>query len=137
MDKKGIIYEFIGVNPFGTISTVNSQNKPGSAVVDLIALENLEVLFNTYTTSRKYKNLKNNPNVSIVVWDGDKIQIQYEGIAQEIEGTKLENYKAYYNGKTNWRIWKIKEYRYFKVTPSWIKFSDFTRFPEKTFEINF
>lgn len=137
MEKKQIICEFIGVNPFGVISTVNFQNKPESAVVDLIALESLEVLFNTYTTSRKYRNLKNNPDVSIVVWDGDKIEVQYEGTAMEIEGNELERYRMYYDEKTNWRIWKIKDYRYFKVTPKWIKFSDFTSFPEKTFEINF
>ena len=94
-------------------------------------------MFNTYTTSRKYKNLKNNPAVSIVVWDGDKIEVQYEGMAQEIEGAELEKFKGYYNEKTNWRIWKIKEFRYFKVTPNWIKFSDFTIFPERSFEIKF
>lgn len=135
MDDKKIIYEFIGVNQVGTVCTVDLQNHPHAAIVDLVVLENLHLLFSTYTTSRKYKNLKENPFVSVVVWDGGKIQVQYEGIAAELTGGEYEKHKSTYDEKASWRIWKIREFRLFKIAPIFIRFSDFTSFPEKVIEV--
>ena len=99
--------------------------------------DNLEIIFNTYSTSRKYKNLKLNPNVSIVIGFGDRLKtLQYEGIAEELEGHQEGKVMSDYKDNLGFfRRWKIKDMRYFKVKPRWIRLSDFSQYPPKTIEV--
>jgi hypothetical protein len=56
--KKKIL-DFLGENKLTVISTVDSQNnKPEAAVVAFAEKENLELIFGTSNTSRKYKNIQ-------------------------------------------------------------------------------
>ncbi|MCL5970037.1 MAG: pyridoxamine 5'-phosphate oxidase family protein [Patescibacteria group bacterium] len=59
--------EFIKKNNLCVISTVGKDCKPQSAAMEFGETENLELIFDTYKDSRKYKNIQENKNVSVVI----------------------------------------------------------------------
>lgn len=136
MDKK-TIFEFIKNHSLAVISTVNSQNEPESAVLEFGETENLELIFDTKSTSRKYKNLKTNQNASFVIgWD-ENITIQYEGAAEELTTENQNAYREIYWLKNpDAKRWSANpEIVYFKVTPKWIRYSDLNKKPWDIFEL--
>jgi len=60
MDRKQVILDFIKKQKLAVISTVGIDNKPESAVLEFGETEELELIFDTLTSSRKYKNLQTN-----------------------------------------------------------------------------
>jgi len=137
VDKKQTILSFIKKQKLAVISTVNSNCMPESAVLEFGETEDLELIIDTFTSSRKYKNLQTNKNVSFVIgWDDD-ITIQYAGIAEEVKGDKAKKYQeAYWNKNPKAQRWETREgITYFKVTPKWIRYSDLNKDPWNVFEI--
>lgn len=120
------------------MSTVNPAGKPQSAVVEFGDTDDLEIIFDTFANARKYKNLQNCKDVSIVVgWDNN-ITVQYEGKAQELFGEELERCKEIYFGKNpDAKKWDKVGIKYFKVQPAWIRYSDLNKDPWEVFEIEF
>ncbi len=93
MDDKKLILDFIKKQKLAVISTITPKNTPQSAVLEFGETNNLEIIIDMFTSSRKYKNLQTNPNVSLVIgWD-ENITVQYEGVAQELIGDKAIEYK--------------------------------------------
>ena len=138
MDNKQIIFDFIKKQKLAVISTVGVDNKPESAVLEFGETEELELIFDTFTSSRKYKNLQTNKNVSFVIgWDED-ITVQYEGVAEEIRGEDAKKYKqAYWDKNPKAKRWELREgIVYFKATPKWIRYSDLNKDPWDIFEVS-
>lgn len=138
MDTKIRILEFAKKNKLCVLST-SVDNQPESALVDFAINDDLELIFNTYTTSRKYKNLQVNPRISIVTGFGETLEsLQYEGIARELDGHDEGEVMAKHRETLEFfRRWKIDDMKYFKVQPTLIKLSDFSQFPPKILEIKF
>jgi general stress protein 26 len=137
MNKKDLILAFIKRNRIAVISTVG-ENKPESAVLEFGETSNLELIIDTFISSRKYKNFQTNKNVSFVIgWDND-ITVQYEGVAQEIKGKEAEKYKqVYWKKNPEARRWEsVEGITYFKVTPKWIRYSDLNKEPWEIIEIS-
>ena len=76
MDKQ-FIRDFMHNHQYCVVSTVDSQGKPESALVAFSENDVLELIFGTAANSRKYKNLLQNPAISVV-----------NGNAREISNTK-------------------------------------------------
>jgi general stress protein 26 len=131
------LYDFIQVRKLAVISTTSSSGDPQSALVGVAVSPDLNIVFDTVKSSRKYANLKADPHISLVTgWDGE-ITVQYEGIAVEPEGDALEHAKSIY-----FKTWPDGIERqqwpgitWFLITPRWIRYSDFTsgRIEESTF----
>src|SRR3989344_4030845 len=86
MDKKKLILDFIKRNNLAVLSTVSPENTSQSAVLEFGETNDFEIIFDSFSNARKYKNLKQNNNVSLVIgWD-ENITVQYEGLAEEIKG---------------------------------------------------
>ena len=139
MDQnKATILNFVSKYRLCVLATCEN-NIPESALVDFIMTADLEIIFNTYTTSKKYKNLKKNPIISVVIGFGDELKtLQYYGVVKELEGHQIEEVIEKYGQKTGFsRPWKIRDMRYFKVKPTWINLSDFSQYPPKEIELNF
>ena len=138
MDAKARILEFTRKNKLCVVST-SVDNQPESALVDFIINDDLEIVFNTYTTSRNYKNLLINPRVSIVTGFGETLEtLQYEGIARELGGHEEGEIMAQHRDTLEFfRRWKIDNMKYFRVQPTKIKLSDFSQFPPKILETNY
>lgn len=137
-EKKKVILEFIKKQKLAVVSTVD-KDKPQSAVLEFGENDDFELIFDTFTISRKYKNLQKNKNASFVIgWDED-ITVQYEGIAREVKEEEAERYKKVYWEKNpvakKWE--KEKDITYFVVKPTWIRYSDLNKIPWETYEIEF
>lgn len=130
-------------NTLMTIATMGADSaKPQSAVVAFAELPSLEILFQTVEYSRKYRNLSNNPAVALVIgWDLDKYQtLQYEGVAEQIPVGEAEECHHYFldkNSPASEIILKNPRARFFRVKPTWLRYSDFScsnaQFIEHTF----
>ena len=124
-EKQEIILNFIKKHKIAVLATVFPNHKPEAAVIEFGETDDLELIFDTISTYRKYKNLKQNKNVAFVIgWDED-ITVQYEGIAQELSGRRLERYqRLYWKKNPSAQHWMTNsDIRYFKVIPKWIRYS--------------
>jgi len=133
MVKKELTYQFIAQQKLGVVSTINSENKPESAVVGIAVSENLEIIFDTVKASRKYRNIIRDPHVAFVIgWDNE-ITVQYEGIAEvlgngdEADRLRAVYYHVYPDGKERAATWPGLVH--IKVTPKWLRYSDFNEPP--------
>ncbi len=121
------------------LGSISPQGTPQSALVGIAVTPELEIVFDTVNTSRKYRNLTENPAASFVIgWDGE-ITLQYEGEAREPTGPELESYKQIYfaawpecRSHQNW-----PGIAYFVVRPKWIRYSDYNQTPPLIEEFSF
>ncbi len=85
MDR-GDVYSFMRRCRYGVVSSMSEEGHPQSALVGIAVTEELEIVFDTLNSSRKYRNLIQRPSCSLVVgWDGEQT-IQYEGLPPNPRG---------------------------------------------------
>lgn len=139
MDQKQKILDFLKRNKLMVVSTLSNKNIPQSAVVEFGETDNLEIIFDTFNTARKYRNLKHSKAISFVIgWD-ENITVQYDGEATELEGEELEKCKQlYFKKNPDAQRWESREgMSYFKASPKWVRYSDLNKDPWEVFEIEF
>ena len=139
-NKKKVL-EFIKNKNLGVLSTINKFGNPESAVVAFSETEDLQIIFGTFNTTRKYSNLQLNQTISFVIgWDeGENVTVQYEGIVREVtdlEFQECRDIQLKKNPSSKTYAFE-KQQRYFKITPIWIRYSDLSKEPEEIFEISF
>jgi pyridoxine/pyridoxamine 5'-phosphate oxidase len=130
---KAELYSFLAIQSHGVVSSLSAQGAPQSALVAIAVSQELEIVFDTVKTSRKYGNLVARPACSIVIgWQGEKT-VQYEGLAQELSGADLSTYKQIYFARfadaPERQSWS--GIVYFVVRPKWIRFSDYDQRPPR------
>jgi pyridoxine/pyridoxamine 5'-phosphate oxidase len=129
------LVEFIAACDLAVVSYLSPHGAPQSAVVGIAVTPELEIVFDTVANSRKYSNLKERPQCSIVMWTG-QVTLQYEGVAEE---TAEDRYKeAYFKKMPDGRdrlTWP--GITYFVVRPNWIRYSDFGARPRVIEEFTF
>jgi len=125
---KGFVYNFIKQHALAVIATLSDDQKPEAALVGFAISEDLEIVFDTVKTSRKYQNLLQNTFVAAVIgWDNETT-VQYEGVATELNGPDADHYREIYfevypDGRERAKTWAGLVH--FKVTPKWIRYSSF------------
>ena len=137
-NNKNKILEFIKSKKIGILATISPKGKPEAAVVEYVATDKLEIIFNTFSTYRKYKNLKHNPNVAFVIgWD--EISVQYQGHAIEAKGNLEDLCKKIHSAKIKHKtkFSAMPTIRYFKIKPRWIRYIDYSKKPWEVFEVSF
>jgi pyridoxine/pyridoxamine 5'-phosphate oxidase len=133
------LFHFIAESRLGVLSSLGPSGTPQSALVGIAVTKNLEIVFDTVRTSRKYGNLIARPLCSFVFgWQGEQT-VQYEGTAEELSNASLQSYH-----ETYFQVWRDGPSRltwpgivYFVVRPKWIRYSDFERNPPLIQEFNF
>ncbi len=123
-------------------ASISPSGSPQAAVVGVIVTDDFEVFFDTLDTSRKTFNLRNHPKIAFVIGgvaDGDERTVQYEGVTDEPSGADLERLKKLYfarfpDGRDR-LAWP--GLTYVRVTPGWIRFSDFSQTPPEVVELTF
>ena len=135
-----VIYKFINNHKLGIVSSINASCKPESALVGIAVSKQLEIIFDTVKSSRKYGNIVANPFVSLVTgWDNETT-VQYEGEAQVLSDDKSADhyreiyYQAWPDGIVRVATWPGLVH--IKITPKWIRYSNFNE-PVNIREISF
>src|SRR5438445_2934335 len=139
MNKAGL-FKYIDKRRYAVESTVSAGNKPQSAILGIAVTKKLILIFDTLKSTRKYKNLKNNPNIAFVIGSENETTVQYEGKAREIDSISLRKYKEVYfkkfpEGRERDRSWT--GLAHFFVVPKWIRYSDYSSVPEQIVEFRF
>ena len=136
---KDELYRFISKHKLGVLGSLSLEGGPQAALVGIAVTPELEIIFDTVNSSRKFSNLKSNTRCSFVIgWEGE-ITVQYEGEAFQPEGAELDRYQGVYFGtwpdgpqRLNW-----PGITYFVVRPRWIRYSDFYQNPPQIEEFSF
>ncbi len=139
MDKDTIL-AFIKTKKHAVISTCGQNQQPEAALMGFGETNSFELIFGTFKTSKKYKNLKDNNKVAFVIgWDEDYITVQYEGLAEELSQSEIEKWVPLYHkkvpGATAFK--SHPDQTYWKVKPTWIRYSDLSGDEEKIYEFTF
>lgn len=129
---KADLYAFTSQCKLGVLSTIGTDGRTSqSALVGIAVMPNLEIVFDTVKSSRKYRNLSARSRCSFVIgWTGEQT-VQYEGEAVELCEPDLKRFQDVY-----FRVWPDGPARldwpgivYFVVRPRWIRYSDFDQNP--------
>jgi hypothetical protein len=135
------LYLFIAKHRLGILGTIGGNATPQSALMGIAITPQLEIIFDTVKSSRKYPNLIARPACSFVIggWGAAEQTIQYEGEAEELKLPMLEHYQQIY-----FKVWPDGPARmswpgivYFVVRPTWIRYSDFDQSPPLIREFTF
>jgi general stress protein 26 len=126
---KDLVYQFINQQSLGIVATANKANEPEAALVGIAVSVNLEIVFDTVKTSRKYHNILRNPKVALVIgWDNETT-VQYEGTAEvlgndiDAENFKEIYYRAFPDGRERADTWPGLVH--IKIKPQWLRYSNF------------
>lgn len=134
------VYEFLKSERLAVLATADENGRPEAALMGFAVSPELEIVFDTVKSSRKYPNLKKNPRVAWVIGCSTEITVQYEGVAEELEGDALARYKRIYfevfpdgPAREEW-----PGITYFVVRPKWVRYCDYNparrRIEEKVFD---
>ncbi len=120
------------------LSTVGPKKMPQSAMMAYAVADGLTVILATHMDSRKWKNIRKNPSVALVFGsDFTGYNLQYEGEAKLVlEDAETE--KLFYSA--NPFLVKFKDLpgnAFIKITPRWVRLSDFSVSPPKLSERRF
>jgi general stress protein 26 len=133
------VYRFMSRERLAVLATVGEGMKPEAALMGFAVTPELEIIFDTVKSSRKYPNLKKNARVAWVIGCTTEVTVQYEGVAEELEGKALAEYKKTYfaafpdgPARESW-----PGITYFVVRPKWVRYCDYDpakrRIEEKEF----
>jgi general stress protein 26 len=133
------VFRFMKSERLAVLATVGDDRKPEAALMGFAVTPDMEIIFDTVKSSRKYPNLKKNPRVAWVIGCTTEITVQYEGLAEELEGEELAKYKKTYfatfpdgPARESWT-----GITYFVVRPKWVRYCDYDpakrRIEEKEF----
>lgn len=122
------LYQFMKSERLAVLATVGNDNRPEAALMGFAVTPELEIIFDTVKSARKYPNLKNNSRVAWVIGCTTEVTVQYEGIAQELETPEeLTKYKKTYfeafpdgPARESW-----PGITYFVVRPKWVRYCDY------------
>jgi Pyridoxamine 5'-phosphate oxidase len=147
--NKSDLFKFMAGHKLGVLGSISAdrsisqERSPQSALVGIAVTPELEIIFDTVASSRKYANLLANPAASFVVGLGDKstgeVTVQIEGQAFQPTGAELARYQqAYFAAWPECRdhlSWP--GIAYFVVRPKWIRYSDYDQRPPLIEEFRF
>lgn len=133
------LFKFMAGHKLGVLGYISPQGVPRSALVGIGVTPDLEIVFDTVASSRKYGNLLANPAASFVIGWAGEVTVQLEGRAFQPTGAELTRYQQVY-----FAAWPDGPDRltwpgiaYFVVRPTWIRFSDFDQRPPQIEEFTF
>jgi uncharacterized protein YhbP (UPF0306 family) len=133
------LLEFMRAHHHVVEASVSAAGEPQAAVVGIVVTDRFELFFDTLAETRKAQNLRRRPAVAFVIGGpapGEMRTIQYEGVADEPSGAELEGLKALYLARFPDGIARQSwpGLIYIRVSPSWIRYSDFSVEPPEIVE---
>jgi uncharacterized pyridoxamine 5'-phosphate oxidase family protein len=138
MPEESRAFQFIKKNTVAVVATTSSEGNPNAAMVNYVIDSIGNLYFITRKNSQKYKNLKKNPSVAVVIGSENTLEcIQIEGKSMDINDEKFEKeiksefsirakLQDIYLSETN-PFHQIKgvNFALFKIIPEWVRFVDY------------
>jgi general stress protein 26 len=133
------VYAFMAAESLAVLSTVTERGEPEAALVGFAVTPKLEIVFDTVKSSRKYPNLTKNQRMAWVIGCTTEVTVQFEGVAEELVGEDLANYKKTYFAKFPDGVEREKwpGITYFVVRPKWVRYCDYNPQSRRIEEMNF
>lgn len=133
------LLEFLRLHRLAVQASVSVANGPQAAIVGFAISDQFEIVFDTLGSTRKAENLRRNSRIALVIggWSsGDERTVQCEGEVDEPAGAERARiaevyYAAYSDGRERA---KWPGLTYFRVKPTWIRYSDYNRNPPEIVE---
>ncbi len=135
------LLEFMRTQRLAVQASCAPDGHAQAALVGIAVTDTFEIVFDTLESTRKAQNLRQSPLAAFVLggWGAaDERTVQFEGVADEPIGAELERIKRAY-----FAAWPDGPSRaawpgltYFRVRPTWIRFSDFNRAPPQVVEFS-
>jgi general stress protein 26 len=121
------VFRFMDGERLAVLATVSENGQPEAALMGFAVTPGLEIVFDTVKSSRKYPNLKKNPRVAWVIGCTTEVTVQYEGVAEELSGAQLAEYKKTYFAKfpDGPEREKWPGITYFVVRPKWVRYCNY------------
>ncbi len=127
--QKDKIFDLVRFNIYAVVSTINKASQPESALVGISHNSKHELIFATSSNTRKVENIRNNPNVSLVIGgsDGSLQSVQIEGVARVLNHKDAKNYAETHYQK----IPSAREHQFTPgecfvvVTPLWARYTSY------------
>ena len=129
--EKAELLDYIQSQRLGVLGSLAPSGEPQAALVGYAVTPDLEILFDTLQTTRKYRNIAANPRVSFSVGNtvgrGDERTVQYEGVAEELAGEQLQRLRPVYFATWPDGVERVQwpHITWFVIRPRWIRYSDF------------
>lgn len=132
------IYETMRKFRLAAVASASADHQPETAVVGIAVTADLEVVFDTVRSSRKYRNLIVHPKVALVIWKNE-MTVQYEGEVRELGGSEDDHYREVYysvfpDGRERTANWE--GLTHIVIRPRWIRYSNFEE-PVRIEELRF
>jgi len=121
-------YDFLARHRLAVMSTVSEHGVPEAALINYGVTKDLEIIFETLQTSRKFRNLCSNPKVAMVMgWGRECLTCQYEGVvglpSENALPSLLEIYFAARPEGRGHRGWP--DLVYLCAKPTWVRLSNY------------
>ncbi|HYS26199.1 MAG TPA: pyridoxamine 5'-phosphate oxidase family protein [Vicinamibacterales bacterium] len=121
---------FLRAHRYAVEASVSRNSGVQAAVVGIAVLDTFEIVFDTLATSRKARNLEEDPRVALVIGglsDDEQSSVQYEGVADRPAGAELRDIQEHYfhvfpDGRDR-LAWP--NLIHLRVRPQWMRYSDF------------
>jgi pyridoxine/pyridoxamine 5'-phosphate oxidase len=131
MDR-AFLHSFMSRARYGMVSSLSADGRPQSALVGVAITLELEIVFDSLRTTRKYANLIARPACSVTLWWGGEQTVQIDGVAFEPAGSALQHYRdAYFVAWPDGRdrlAWA--GITHLVVQPQWIRATDYDQSPQ-------
>jgi general stress protein 26 len=140
--SKNAILQFMRSHSLAVQTSVSTSGLPQAAVVGFVVSDNFEIVFDTVESTRKVRNLRQNPNIALVIGGftaGDERSVQLEGVIDEPVGAELDRLREIYfaqfpegRERLSW-----PGLIHLRVKPTWLRYSDFNQVPPDIVELGF
>jgi general stress protein 26 len=124
------IVELLRHHKLAVIASLADDGSPQAALVGVAVSEQLEIVLDTLTSTRKFHNIVRDGRVALVIGEGE-LTIQIEGHADVPGGADLERlhevyFAAFADGR-NRMTWP--DIAWLRVRPTWIRVADYAADP--------
>ena len=115
---------FVRMARQGVVATVDCGGNPEAALVGLAVTDEGDVLFDSYTATRKVDNLRANPRAALVIgWD-DGVSVQVEGSAEILAGPDRDAFGQVYLAQFPGSRALADGFSIIRVVPNWLRHYD-------------
>lgn len=126
MNREQLV-RFVRERGLAVLATRGPDGSPQAALVGIAATDQAEIVFDTSTGSRKFRNIEQHDRVALVIGWEDEVSVQCEGIADVPSGPERARclaayFEQYPDGRQRADDPDITHVR---IRPEWIRYSDY------------